>query len=189
VGVPDDTAEISTHFLEEVMHFSVSGLTWATKRCADALVPALVLVACSTAADPSSSASAGVSASAASATGSPGAAGAPGAPGSPGAAGAPGAPGSPGAAGSPGADADAGAMSVASCSGNSCSVTLAGTGSRVQVLGTTISIEAVRDGQATLRVDDQNVTCTEGQSASAGHLTLTCTDVTSDAVTVTVSLG
>jgi len=80
-------------------------------------------------------------------------------------------------------------MSVASCSEGSCSVTLAGTGSRVQVLGATIAFEDVRDGQATLRVDTQDITCTEGQSASAGPLTLTCTDVTSDAVTVTVSLG
>jgi hypothetical protein len=158
------------------MHFLISGdalvrMTRATKLCADALVPALVLMACSASADPSSSASAGVSASAASAAGSPGAAGAPGEP------------------GSPGTDADAGALSIASCSESSCSVTLAGTGSRVQVLGTTITFEDVRDGRATLRVDDQPITCTEGQSASAGPLTLTCTDVTSDAVTVTVSLG
>jgi hypothetical protein len=68
-------------------------------------------------------------------------------------------------------------------------VTLAGTGSRVQVLGTTISFAEVRGGQATLHVDDQDVTCTEGQSTSAGPVTLTCTDVTSDSVTVTVSLG
>ena len=158
------------------MHFLISGdalvrMTRATKLCADALVPALVLMACSASADPGSSASAGVSASAASAAGSPGAAGAPGEP------------------GSPGTDADAGALSIASCSESSCSVTLAGTGSRVQVLGTTITFDDVRDGRATLRVDDQPITCTEGQSASAGPLTLTCTDVTSDAVTVTVSLG
>ena len=68
-------------------------------------------------------------------------------------------------------------------------MTLAGTGSRVQVLGTTISFEDVRDGQVAFRVDDQYITCTEGQSASAGPVTLTCTDVTSDAVTITVSLG
>jgi len=68
-------------------------------------------------------------------------------------------------------------------------VTLAGTGSRVQVLGTRISLEAVRDGQATLRVGDRDITCTEGQSASADSLTLTCTGVTSDTVTVTLSLG
>ena len=80
-------------------------------------------------------------------------------------------------------------MSIASCSEGSCSVTLAGTGSRVQILGATISFEEVRDGQAALRVDDQDITCTEGQSASAGALTLTCTDVTSNSVTMTVSLG
>ena len=156
------------------MHLLISGdalvrMTRATKLCADALVPALVLMACSASADPGSSASAGVSASAASATGSPGAAGA------------------PGEHGSPGTDADAGALSIASCSESSCSVTLAGTGSRVQVLGTTIAFEDVRDGRATLRVDDQTITCTEGQSAPAGPVTLTCTEVTSDAVTVTVS--
>jgi hypothetical protein len=82
-----------------------------------------------------------------------------------------------------------GAMSIASCSGSSCSVTLAGTGSRVRVLGTTISLTDVRDGRAALRVDDQDVTCTEGRSASAGSLTLTCTEVTSHSVTVTLSLG
>ena len=119
-------------------------MTRATKLCADALVPALVLVACSASTGPSGSPSAGVSAS---------------------------------------------AVSVASCSGSSCSVTLAGTGSRVQILGATISFEEVRDGQAAVRVDDQAITCTEGQSASAGALTLTCTDVTSNSVTMTVSLG
>ena len=152
-------------------------MTRATKLCTNALVPALVLVACSTSADASSSGSAGVSASAVSAAGSAGAAGSPGA------------PGSPGAAGSPGADASTGAVSTASCSGTSCSVTLAGTDSRVEVLGTTISFEDVRDGQAAVRVDDQDVTCTEGQSASAGPVTLTCTAVTSDSVTMTVSPG
>jgi len=50
-------------------------------------------------------------------------------------------------------------------------------------------LEAVRDGQATLRVGDRDITCTEGQSASADSLTLTCTGVTSDTVTVTLSLG
>ncbi|NEM09005.1 hypothetical protein [Geodermatophilus normandii] len=68
-------------------------------------------------------------------------------------------------------------------------MTLAGTGSRVRVLGTTISLTDVHDGQAALHVDDQDVTCSEGQSATAGSLTLTCADVTSDSVTVTVSLG
>ena len=150
-------------------------MTRATKLCADALVPALVLMACATPADASSSGSAGVSASAASVTGSPGADGSPSA------------DGSPGADGSSGAAASA--VSTVSCSGTSCSVTLAGTGSRVQVLGTAIAFEDVRDGQATVRVDEQTITCAEGQSASVGPVTLTCTDVTSNSVTMTVSSG
>ncbi len=154
-------------------------MTRATKLSADALVPALVLVACSTSADPGNPARAG----AVSAAGSTGSAG------SPGAAGSPGSPGSPGSAGSPGTGAVSGAMSSVSCSGSSCSVTLTGTGSRVRVLGTTISLTDVHGGRAAVRVDDQDVTCTEGLSAAAGSLTLTCTDVTSDSVTLTVSPG
>ncbi len=169
------------------MRFLVPGgalvrMTRATKLSADALVPALVLMACSTSADPGNPARAG----AVSAAGSPGSTGSAG---SPGAAGSPGSPGSPGSAGSPGTGAMSGAMSTVSCSGSSCSVTLTGTGSRVRVLGTTISLTDVHGGRAAVRVDDQDVTCTEGLSAAAGSLTLTCTDVTSDSVTLTVSPG
>jgi len=68
-------------------------------------------------------------------------------------------------------------------------VTLAGNGSRVQVLGTDIAFDNVRDARATVRVDEHSVTCAEGQSTSAGPLTLTCTAVTNDSVTMTVSSG
>lgn len=75
---------------------------------------------------------------------------------------------------------------MVACSGSSCSVTLGGD-SRVHVLGTTISFEGVRDRRATLRVGDQAVTCTEGQSVSAGRFRLSCTSVTADTVTFTAT--
>jgi hypothetical protein len=76
---------------------------------------------------------------------------------------------------------------IVSCSDNECSVTLGGTGTEVQILGTTISFEGTDNGRATLRVADQDVSCSEGQTVSAGSLKLTCTRVTSDTVTFTAS--
>jgi hypothetical protein len=66
-------------------------------------------------------------------------------------------------------------------------VTLGGTGSRVHLLDATFSIAQIRDGHATLRVNDQDVSCAQGQSVSVASLNLTCTRVTDDAVTFTVS--
>jgi hypothetical protein len=88
-----------------------------------------------------------------------------------------------GAAGSAGSLA----MSVASCSATSCSVTLAGNGSTVDVLGTTISFRTIQDGQATLRVGDQDVSCRQGQRVSVGSLWIECTAVTDNRVKFTVS--
>jgi len=88
-----------------------------------------------------------------------------------------------GAAGSAGSFA----MSVASCSATSCSVTLAGNGSTVDVLGTTISFRTIQDGQATLRVGDQDVSCRQGQRISVGSLWIDCTAVTDNRVKFTVS--
>src|SRR3954451_22783075 len=79
------------------------------------------------------------------------------------------------------------AMSVASCSETSCSVTLAGNGSTVDVLGTTISFRTIQDGQATLRVFDQDVSCRQGQRVSVGSLWIECTAVTDNRVKFTVS--
>ena len=83
--------------------------------------------------------------------------------------------------------AASGAVSMVSCSGSTCSVTLAGTGSRAHVLGTTISFGAVDGDQATLRVGGQTVTCTPGEEVTAGSLRLTCTTVADGAVTFTAS--
>jgi hypothetical protein len=77
---------------------------------------------------------------------------------------------------------------MASCSGTSCSVVLAGDGSRVDVLGATISFHGVRGGRATLRVGEQDVSCTQGQSVSSGSLQLECRIVTDDRVEFTVSI-
>jgi hypothetical protein len=79
------------------------------------------------------------------------------------------------------------AMSVASCSETLCSVTLAGNGSAVDVFGTTISFRSIQDGQATLRVGDQDVSCRQGQRVSVGSLWIECTAVTDNRVKFTVS--
>ena len=90
-------------------------------------------------------------------------------------------PGTTGSDGGTNADVD--------CAGTSCSVTLAGNGAQADVLGTPIVLGAVENGRATVRVGDQELTCGQGESVSAGPLTLACTTVTEDALTLTASLG
>ncbi|MGY1707406.1 hypothetical protein ACI79C_22825 [Geodermatophilus sp. SYSU D00697] len=75
------------------------------------------------------------------------------------------------------------------CSGNSCSVTLSGDGAEADVLGTRVVLGGVEDGRATVRVGDQDLSCGQGESVSAGPLTLACSTVTEDTVTLTASLG
>jgi hypothetical protein len=79
-------------------------------------------------------------------------------------------------------------VSKVSCSGTSCSVTLAGAGSRATVLAQTISFLGVRDGRAGLRVGEANVFCAPGQRVSSGPLDLACTAVGADSVEFTASL-
>ena len=74
------------------------------------------------------------------------------------------------------------------CSGSSCTVTLAGN-SRLTVLGTSLALQEVKDGRATLDVGGQSVSCGPGETATAGPLTLRCTDVTADSVSFTASLS
>ena len=76
----------------------------------------------------------------------------------------------------------------ADCSGTSCSVTISGD-AQTQVLGTQISLGDVQDGRATLSVGDRQVSCSQGESVSAGPLKLECRTVTQDSVTLTASLG
>jgi hypothetical protein len=80
-------------------------------------------------------------------------------------------------------------VSLVSCSRDSCSVTLGGSDSRAHVLATTIGLRCIDGDQVTLRVEDQDVTCTQGQSLPVGSLLLTCTAVTDDTVTFTVARG
>lgn len=74
------------------------------------------------------------------------------------------------------------------CSGNSCTVTV-GTGADVELLGNTLSLESVQDGQATLSVGDRSVTCGDGEEVSVGPLSVTCSDISDDSVTMEASLG
>jgi hypothetical protein len=82
---------------------------------------------------------------------------------------------------------DSGSLSIVSCSGNECSVTLGGTGSTVGIFGTTISFLGIQDTRATIRVGEQDVSCTEGQVVAAGPLTLRCTGVGDETVEFTAS--
>jgi len=95
------------------------------------------------------------------------------------------------AAGSAGSAASSAAGEVddrVDCSGSSCSVTV-DTGEDVDVLGTQLSLQSVADGQATLAVGDRTVSCAQGDEVSAGPLSLACTTISDDSVTLTVSLG
>jgi hypothetical protein len=76
-----------------------------------------------------------------------------------------------------------------SCSGTSCTATLSGDGASAEILGTTLTFSGVQDGRATLGVGDASVSCAAGESVNAGPLSVTCTDVTADAVELTASLG
>ncbi|GAB3365510.1 hypothetical protein [Modestobacter lapidis] len=84
---------------------------------------------------------------------------------------------------------DAPMSSGVDCSGTSCSVTLAGDGTEVEVLGTTISLGQVDGDRATISVAGQEASCSQGEEVSAGPLTLECTTVAPDGVTLTASLG
>lgn len=73
------------------------------------------------------------------------------------------------------------------CSPSSCSITLSGDASEVDVLGTTLSFGGVEDGRASITVAGVSVSCAEGESVSADPLQLECTSVTEDAVELTAS--
>ena len=75
------------------------------------------------------------------------------------------------------------------CSGTSCTVTLSPDAADVDVLGTRLAYEGVQDGEATVVVGSETVTCAEGESVEAGPLTLECTSVTEESLSLTASLG
>jgi hypothetical protein len=74
------------------------------------------------------------------------------------------------------------------CSGTSCELTLQ-SGQEAEVLGTTLAFTSVDGGEATIRVDGNEATCSEGEDVSAGPLSLECSTVSDDSVTLTASLG
>jgi len=76
-----------------------------------------------------------------------------------------------------------------SCSGTKCTATLSGDGASAEILGQKLQFAGTKDGRATLGVGDASVSCAEGESVSAGPLSVTCTSVTDSAVKVTASLG
>lgn len=75
------------------------------------------------------------------------------------------------------------------CSGSSCSVTLDAESGSVEVLGTTMSFDGIQDGEATVSVGDQEVSCSEGESVEAGPLSLECSAVSEEGITLTATLG
>lgn len=95
--------------------------------------------------------------------------------------------GSSGSTGASGASG-AGATSNVDCSGSSCSVTLSGN-SEVTVLGATIKLGKIEDGRATFGVGGADVSCSQGETVSAGPLKLACSEVTEDSVSFEASLG
>jgi hypothetical protein len=76
-----------------------------------------------------------------------------------------------------------------SCDLDSCSVTLSGEGAEVEVLGTSLTLGDVQDGRATLQVGSVGVSCAQGETVTAGPLSLECTSVASDSVELTASLS
>jgi hypothetical protein len=75
------------------------------------------------------------------------------------------------------------------CSGNSCTVTLSGDSAKASILGNDLAFAGVQDGRASLSVGDAEVSCAQGESVSAGPLSLTCTTVTDDSVELTAKAG
>ncbi len=76
-----------------------------------------------------------------------------------------------------------------SCSTSSCTVTLTGDGAEVEILGTTLSFGGIQDGRASLSVGGASVSCAEGESVTAGPLSLECSSVTDSSVELTATLA
>ena len=90
--------------------------------------------------------------------------------------------------GNAGGNTSAGKADV-SCSGRSCSVILTGDGASADILGTTVALTTVQDGRATVHVGNRDFSCRQGESVSAGPLSLSCSTVKADSVTLTASVG
>ena len=75
------------------------------------------------------------------------------------------------------------------CSGKTCTVKLEGNGAKASILGNDLALADTKDGKATLSVGDASVSCTEGQSVTAGPLSITCTSITDKSVELTAKIG
>ena len=75
------------------------------------------------------------------------------------------------------------------CSVSSCTVTFTGDGTEFDLLGTTVSLGAVENGRATIGVAGNEISCSEGETVSAGPLSIVCTTVSPDNVVLDASLG
>ncbi len=76
-----------------------------------------------------------------------------------------------------------------STSSNSCTVTLSGENTEVDIFSTTLRFGGVQDGRASLSVGDASVSCGDGETVTAGPLQLECSTVTDDSVELSASLG
>lgn len=76
-----------------------------------------------------------------------------------------------------------------SCSGTTCTATLTGDSAEAEILGTSLAFGGVQEGRASISVGNASVSCAQGESISAGPLSLTCTTVTDDSVEFTASVG
>ena len=75
------------------------------------------------------------------------------------------------------------------CTTSSCSVTLSGNGAEADILGTTLTFGGTENGRASLSVGGASVSCAQGETVTAGPLSLECTSVTEDSVELTASLN
>ena len=75
------------------------------------------------------------------------------------------------------------------CSGTTCTVTLEGDGAKASILGHDVAFVGTENGKATVSVGDASVSCAQGESVSAGPLSLTCTTVTDDRLELTAKAG
>lgn len=80
-------------------------------------------------------------------------------------------------------------VSGVDCSGTSCTLTLTHSNAQASVLGATVALSSLSNGQATVTVGGHSVSCTQGQTVSAGPLHLECSTVTADEVVLRASLG
>ena len=76
-----------------------------------------------------------------------------------------------------------------SCSGQQCTATLSGSGAEASFFGTDLAFAGTEGGRATISVGGTSFSCAQGESLSAGPLSITCTTVTDDSLEITAALG